>query len=498
MIASLTLLTSGARMVSLRSLFCHCLLRSRFARWLWLSALLGLASCQSAPTTVPFDLVVANVALVDAGAGRRDAQNLYVRDGRIVRIDPASEALQPGTRTLDGTGKVLIPGLWDMHVHVLYEPALTAPMADLFLDYGITSVRDTGGLLAPLLPVVEQWRSDAVQAPNIYYSGPLLDGGIVVYDGEGRPEIGIANGSIDAARANFARLQAAQVDFIKIYELVAPEVFAEFVALAEAAGLPIAAHVPLSMTAETAGPRVDSMEHLRNIELACSDEADALLALRQERIANAAPAEGGFKLRSGLHRDQRPRALASMKVDSVRCQAVIAALTDTIQVPTMRLNTIGGYSPLKRPDWQDALGDLPTEVAERWLERAQYFAGVMGPSADSAVDWNFSLVQALHAGGVPIGAGTDTPIAQAIPGYSLHTELERMVDSGLSARTALAAATLRPAEFFGKQDQMGSLKVGQQADLVLLSGDPLQDIRNTRAIEAVVLHGELVRGLKLR
>lgn len=465
---------------------------------LLLSLAFGLAGCQSAPPPQTYDLAIANVALVDAGAGRRDARHLYVREGRIARIDPASAPLQASNRTLDGSGKVLIPGLWDMHVHVLYEPALTEPMAALFLDYGITSVRDTGGLLDPLLPVVERWRSPAVQAPNIYYSGPLLDGGIVVYDGDDRPEIGIANGSIAAARANFARLQAAKVDFIKIYELVAPEVFAEFVALAEDAALPIAAHVPLSMTAETAGPQVDSMEHLRNIELACSDEADALLALRQERIANAVAAEGGYQLRSGLHRDQRPRALASMNVDSARCGAVLSALANTIQVPTMRLNTIGAYSPLARPDWRDALGDLPPALAAHWLARAEYFAGIMGPSADATVAWNFSLVQALHASGVPIGAGTDTPIAQAIPGYSLHTELERMVDSGLSPRTALAAATLRPAEFFGKQDEMGLLQVGQQADLVLLSADPLQDIRNTRAIDAVVLNGELVRGLNLR
>ncbi|MEM1231004.1 MAG: amidohydrolase family protein [Pseudomonadota bacterium] len=444
-----------------------------------------------------FDLAIDAVALVDAVSERRDARTLYVRDGRIARIEPATAPRLPAARRVDGSGRVLIPGLWDMHVHVIYEPELTATMADLFLDYGITSVRDTGGLLEPLVPVVERWRSADVAAPHIYFSGPLLDGSVVVYDGDDRPEIGIGNGDIERAWANFARLQDAGVDFIKIYELVAPEVFAELTALADAAGLPIAAHVPLSMTADVAGPRVDSMEHLRNIELACSDEATALLTDRRARIAGAGPG-GGYALRSALHAEQRPRALASLQVDSPRCQQVIQALRNTIQVPTMRLNTIGGYSPLARADWREALAQLPESVSARWLERAEYFAGLMAARATDTVDWNFALVRALDAADVPIGAGTDTPIAQAIPGYSLHTELERMVDAGLSPRTALAAATLRPAEFFDLRDRMGELVVGQQADLVLLDADPLEDIRNTRAIALVVLAGEVVRDLTLR
>jgi len=107
--------------------------------------------------------------------------------------------------------------------------------------------------------------------------------------------------------------------------------------------------------------------------------------------------------------------------------------------------------------------------------------------------WSLALVAAMQREGVPIGAGTDTPIGQAIPGYSLHTELERMVDAGLTPLQALHAATVTPAKFFNKDGEMGQIKRGMEADLVLLEKNPLQDIRHTRAITAVISDGLRVR-----
>jgi imidazolonepropionase-like amidohydrolase len=98
----------------------------------------------------------------------------------------------------------------------------------------------------------------------------------------------------------------------------------------------------------------------------------------------------------------------------------------------------------------------------------------------------------MHAAGVPIGAGTDTPIGLSIPGYSLHTELERLVEAGLTPLEAIEAATIRPAEFFSLQDELGTIDVGRRADLVLLDENPLDDIANTRTISAVVVRGEVV------
>ncbi|MEM1434161.1 MAG: amidohydrolase family protein [Pseudomonadota bacterium] len=437
------------------------------------------------------ELAIANVTVIDAAAGSRRNRTLLITDGRIVgELDQtASFSAQ---RTIDGSGRYLIPGLWDMHVHVTYEPALKDGLADLFLDYGITSVRDTGGLLPLLEPVVERWRSAAATAPNLYFSGPLLDGSRVVYDGDDRPEIGTANPDAATAQRNVATLERAGADFIKIYELVSPEVFVALADAADAAGLPIAAHVPLSLDASQAGARLDSLEHLRNLELACSEHADELLAERRQRLEDDTELSG-YALRSTLHREQRSRAFTALDVDSDRCQAVLVHYQNTTQVPTLRLNTISRFSPAARPDWTRALADLPQPLADTWLRTARYYAERPNELGLKSAAWSLTLVNAMHERGIAIGAGTDTPIAQAIPGYSLHTELERLVAAGLAPLAALDAATRIPARFLGLDQEVGSISTGQRADLLLLRADPLTAIENTRQIDLVILGGRVVR-----
>jgi len=320
----------------------------------------------------------------------------------------------------------------------------------------------------------------------------LLDGRLVVYDGNGRTEIGRSNTTAQAAREQVADLVAAGVDFIKIYELVSPEVFAALVESAGAANIPIAAHVPLSMVAEIAGPRVQSMEHLRNIEIACADDAESLIDARQAMIESPGD-RSGYELRRDLHQSQRSVALATADPESDHCQRVIESLKGTIQVPTLRLNTLPQYSPIRRPDWRDALSDVPEALANQWIETATFFAGQENSLSEQLSSWSLELVDAMQQAGVPIGAGTDTPIGQAIPGYSLHTELERLVDAGLSERQALFAATVVPAMFLKLEGVMGQVKPGMEADLIVLADNPLDDIKHTRTIQAVISDGVRVR-----
>ncbi|MGI9324043.1 MAG: amidohydrolase family protein [Pseudomonadales bacterium] len=457
-----------------------------------LALALLLCSCSAAPPEPTFDLAITNVTLIDAKHGVRRQQTIWVSGEQIAEIQASSGIRHQSTRTIDGTGRFLMPGLWDMHVHVTYEPALTEPMANMFLDYGVTSVRDTGGLLPLLQPVVERWRRADTIAPRIFYSGPLLDGSRVVYNGEGRSEIGIANPNEAIARENIQTLVAAGVDFVKLYELVSPEVFASLVGAARQRGLPIAAHVPLSMTADVAGPEVDSLEHLRNIELACSDRALELHEARQQTLAQLEPASG-YALRSQLHAQQRPLALGAVALGSERCRRVIASLGQTIQVPTLRLNTLFTYPMLQQPDWQAQLARLPEPLASEWQAAVSAALARNYPGNVALAEWSMDLVAAMYRANVPIGAGTDTPIGLSIPGYSLHTELARLVDAGLPPLEALRAANMRGPEFFGLSGKMGALEVGMAADLVLLSADPLVDINNTRRIDAVIARGRIVR-----
>ena len=450
-----------------------------------------------------YDLMIHNVTTIDPIAGQHDNQSVFIENNKIVDVIDSAEVLPSSVsgdlagnliaaKIIDGSGRFLIPGLWDMHVHIVYEPKLTEQMPALFLDYGITSVRDTGALLAKIAPEIDRWRELGSEAPDIFFSGPLLDGSLVVYNGEGRPEIGVANSTASIAEAQIKKLKAAGVDFIKIYELVKPEVFQAMVDAATREQLPIAAHVPLSMRADTAGPLVDSMEHLRNIEIACADNADELHALRANTL-NQPGSRSGHEVRSHLHSSQRPLALETANPRSDRCQQVIQTLTDTIQVPTLRLNTITRYSPTLRNDWLIQLERLPKDLAKAWRESADYWAAKPSALGYLMSDWSLELVAAMLQQGVPIGAGTDTPIAQAIPGYSLHTELERLVDAGLTPQQALLAATIRPAEFFKLSGSMGQIRAGMEADLVLLRKNPLVDIRHSRSIEAVISNGIRVR-----
>ena len=454
------------------------------------AAILLLATffAASGERPVTGDLAVVNVTLIDVANGVRPAQTVVVDGGRISAVLPADAATET-TETVDGTGRYLIPGLWDFHVHLTYDARFTDAMAGLFLNHGITSIRDTGGPLEPVLEAVAALRADGVTAPRVWYAGPLLDGEYVVYDGDGRPPLGIGNPDPETARANVARLADAGVDFLKIYEMVRPEVFEVLVEEAEARGLPMDGHVPLSMRARDVGPRVQSLEHLRNIEMDCAASPEALLAERRNRLANRQGMSGG-DLRSSLHSLQRIPAVEAY--DEQECGAVIASMTSTIQVPTLRLNALGLQPPFGRADWDALLPKLPADVEEEW-RAATEASRQSAPMRDTTFGaWSLRLVRLMHEGGVPIAAGTDTPIGFAAPGYSLHSEMEMLVRAGLTPMEALEAATVHPAAFFGLTGEMGRIEVGYLADLVLLGADPLADIANVRRVQAVVTRGELL------
>jgi hypothetical protein len=451
------------------------------------SALL-ISACQPDPA----GLAIENVTVIDPIAGALDGQRVVVRDGRIVSVSPQQEAGEAVAETVDGQDQFLIPGLWDMHVHFLYEEALTDVMAGLFLDYGITSVRDTGGDLAQMQRLTSTMASDPAPEPNVYYSGPLLDGRFVVYDGgdPGRPKLGTGIPDAETARAYVAELQAAGASLIKIYELVSPEVFEVLAAEARAAGMPIASHVPLLMTADSAGPLADSMEHLRNLELACAANWEALLGERQRIVAEFVEGRG-YDLRRSLHSLQRIPAIEAY--DEARCDQVLSTLTETIQVPTLRLNTVAIELPFTDPDWPSALAGLPKEVADAWQASAHDMTQNAALADPTFSRWSQFLIQRLKANGVPIGAGTDTPIGLGIPGWSLHTELAQLVDAGLTPQEALYAATVQAARFMNLEGEVGQITPGMRADLVLLEANPLEDISNTRQISRVMLDGSWVR-----
>tara|TARA_R110002072_G_scaffold1780_3_gene14617 strand:+ start:11611 stop:13017 length:1407 start_codon:yes stop_codon:yes gene_type:complete len=437
------------------------------------------------------DIVISNVTLIDAKQGLIKNATVVIQEDEIISVSThvTTPSRHTASTVIDGTGKYLIPGLWDMHVHLTYDDRFTDLMPGTFLSWGITSVRDTGGMMKDLLPVIARMRAPDATAPRVYFSGPLLDGQHVVYDGNARPLIGTQNSGITQARENVRRLKQGGADFIKIYELVSPEVFAALVDEANQLSMPIASHVPLHLLASTVGNQVGTMEHLRNIELDCASNAEALLATRK-KFLTAENIESGHALRSSLHQLQRLDAIAVLDED--RCARVLSSLTETIQVPTLRLNALPLAPPYEQTDWDDAISAMLPEVQEDWNKPNSFIPKDFAKRDLRFSTYSLTMVKRMLDAGVPIGAGTDTPIGLAIPGYSLHRELEMLVRAGLTPLQALEAATIRPTEFLGIEDQLGTIEVGKRADLVLLSANPLEDIRNTRQIDTVISKGKLV------
>jgi imidazolonepropionase-like amidohydrolase len=156
------------------------------------------------------------------------------------------------------------------------------------------------------------------------------------------------------------------------------------------------------------------------------------------------------------------------------------------------MNAMDLYEPFMRPDFEEALEMIPGAIAQDWRDAEAKLAARADPVDTTFAEWSLRRTGELHAAGVPIAAGTDTPIGWSIPGYSLHTELEQYVEVGMTPREALHSATVRPAAFFGLNGEMGQLAPGYLADAVLLSANPLHDIAHTRTVEAVINRGTLL------
>jgi imidazolonepropionase-like amidohydrolase len=440
-------------------------------------------------------LVIAGVAVFDPDAGFLPDRTVVVHGDRIIDVVSGSYAPPRDARVVDGRGHYLLPGLWDAHVHYHFTPGLDhESMAKLFLVNGITSVRDTGGHLEALAPARAAAAEPGAAAPRLYVAGPLLDDANRVYAGTaaGFPDIATGLSGPAAAAVAIDDLARQDVDLIKTYELVTPEVFGALIERAADRGLSVTAHIPLAMDGlDVAASGIRGMEHLRNIELACARDHAALLEQRRALLANP---EGlpGWALRRDIHAAQRQIAFETE--DPARCAEVIAALAEhrVFQTPTLTITSGDVARLFADPAWRETFDYLPHAVGESWRQSAaERLQTEPAPLAVMHTRWAVSMLPRLHAAGVPIMAGTDTPIGLLTPGFSLHEELRMLVEAGMPAQAVLVSATLRPAEFLGIEAESGTIAPGRYADLLLLDADPLADIRNTRRIQAVVRGGRL-------
>lgn len=403
---------------------------------MWLRAILAIAlwllSTPPISTTPASHLALVHVTIIDIRDGSsKPNMTVLISDGRIDAIGSSSGTPVPKqVRVIDGRGKFLIPGLWDMHIHSDGDRDALLSL----LQWGITGARDMAGDVRKVTTARRLIATGDWMGPRLLVAGPRLMGP----PAEPGEDIWVIH-SPDEARRAVASLADMHVDFIKVHDGLSRDVFLAIAAAAKAKGLPFVGHVPASMTpAEVSDLGQKSIEHLEFVPKQCP-----------------------------LFRAPDPNADGAVPrgCDSKSIAALLQKLS-------------------RNGTWLD-----PTIQSFRYFAPAQWgaiFAGFQRISVQIrenkvplmvGTDWSSFLFE-----------------RGAQRGRCLHDELALLVEAGFTPAEVLRAATQNPALFFGLSDSLGTIEVGKTADLVLLEADPIQDIHNTTRIVAVIQKGRLVKG----
>jgi hypothetical protein len=394
-------------------------------------------------------LAITNVTLIDGtGAAPLPNATVLIEDGRIQQIAAHGKAIDTsGATILDGTGKFLIPGLWDMHAH--YEQVEWGP---IYLAAGATTVRDCGNEFDYITTVRNTLASGRGIGPRILVAG--------IVDGSGPMAVGaITAETPEEALAVVRRYKAAGALQIKIYSSMKPELVPVITAEAHRLGMTVTGHVPNGMNAvQAVEAGYDQINHIQ-------------YPLRQ--------------LLPPLDKKQ-PIPVVDLTTPDAQHAFDVFKQHHTVFDPTMSLYEMQ-YHPASVPaaSFEPGVTHVAPQLAAALdspglsPEQLQQRLGNLYPDM-------ITVLRKLHEDGQPIVAGTD----QNIPGYSLHRELEIYVDqAGFTPMEALQSATIVPARAMGLDKELGTIEPGKHADLVLLDADPLADIHNTRRIFKTISGG---------
>ena len=424
---------------------------------------------QSRPT-----LIIHDVTVIDTTGGpAQPHRTVIVRDGKIEEVGSSrgeTGGSSPGIH-VSGRGKYLIPGLWDMHVHMVFGdwfPRAREVTLPLFIANGITGVRDMGGEL----DVLQQWRREisagTLIGPRMVMSGPMLDGP--------RPRFpsSIAIKTAEDGRRAVDDLKHRGADFIKLQSLIPRDAVFAIADEARKQDIRFVGHVPDAVRAsEASNAGQKSFEHLIGIFEGSSPLEDQFIqgAKTESQFLSTYDPRLAEKLFALLARNR-----------TWQCPTLVWERGgNLIEERDLAHDTRARYVPAY---WRDVTWTRFTDQVEH------EFNGDDLATRKRFVVKELEVVNTMHHAGIPFLAGTDTPPGVYIfPGFSLHEELERFVAAGFSPLEALQTATLNPAKFLGRESELGTIEKGKLADMVLLDRNPLADIRNTQKIAGVVANG---------
>jgi len=424
---------------------------------------------------------INHVTVIDpsapAGQSLRPNQTVLICGDRIRSVGSARGVGTPkGARGVDGSGKFLIPGLWDMHVHLSAVGTSSAP---LFLAFGVTSVRDCGSEFG----VLQDWRSQiaagTLAGPRIMGAGAVLESqrfleAVNKIAGKLEPDLGkslreiirgrIGVTSVADAKARVDSLKAKGADFIKVRNAESPEILYAIAEEAKKDSLPLAGHV------------------IRGADLAKASEAGQTSVEHDEDFLDSKPAPITPKQRTELGAE-------FARNGTVLVPTIVARrsrLAPDREIQAVLKDTVGTTDPMRRYLSPELLHFWKVNVAlKKFDEREEGWESKLQKGED--------FVRAMRETGVEVLPGTDLGVPLLYPGTSLLEELGIFVDElGMTPLQALNSATVLPARWFGLGGQLGTIAPGKLADLVLLDANPLEDIRHLRQVAGVMANGRYV------
>ena len=427
-------------------------------------------SRENLPTTV-----IKGATLIDVHTGRQTKNSIIVVVGdRIRQIGSETEIIVPrDAQVIDARNKWIIPGLMDMHAHVSGSSKL--PL-ELFLVNGVTTIRDPGGSLTLLRLMRQEIDSGKRPGPRLFFAGLILDGNPPLW-----PEVSIIADTPERAESAVNFLIDQGVDLIKVYNSITEPVLGAIIRTAHARGIPVAGHVPRSITMTRAVELgIDCLEHIRitGRELLPLEEAnkiDFLPLVRREAL---------LWQRFDLDSDKMKELVSFL----ARSKVFLDPTLNIDEVVALYLYQEYANDPnnrfWRRPastDEREAAPEvfrLPSElkdVSAAGFEKRLRFVGMCGRA------------------GVQIIAGTDgVGTGKLLPGFGLQHELELLARAGLTPIQVIQSATINSARALRKEKDLGSIEAGKFADMVILNSSPLIDIRNTSNIDGVMIRGRLL------
>jgi imidazolonepropionase-like amidohydrolase len=452
--------------------------RTRHPSLTLLAALVIAAPARAQPSRTalqPGALAItgATVITMNGDAVLRDA-TILVRDGRIAGVGPSTEVPVPSNaRRIDGRGKYVIPGLADMHAHLYADewvPDSVAPYElGVYLAHGVTTARLMIGT-----PVHQRLRRDIeagrIVGPQLWIASPHLSG-------DSSANVRVVK-TTDEARRAVREVAEADFDFVKLTTNITPEVYDAIVAESKARNIRLVGHVDPRVGVARALAARQQIEHLDNyMESVLADSAPTRVSVSDV----------------GVWRVRNWETLDHVDMRKVEAIAGATARAGVVVTPTLAFFRLFFATPQSdslvrgRPDY----AHIPARMRDLY-ERGRQRYWQNPPSEERRAKYitvRNRLVGAIVDSGGRVMAGSDAPGGLMGYGWTLHRELEALVAAGLSPHQALSAATVTPAQFLRGEREFGSIAPGRRADLVLLDGDPLDDIRNTTRITGVAVGG---------